>query len=352
MNWMAGATAADTIAEQITLPRVDSASASPQPTTVGTLWVGKEYDELTQEQQQLHAAAGEEEAREATVEAAGLAPAATAEQRLLTAHQKVIDTVTAMYVTVLTHLSPHRRRPPKAKRWHLLAKTAFLAGDIAGISTAAIWLGEIPAIAIVMAVSAAAATVTAGISGAEVRDVRDRIRRAPLAADLPDTLAPYRHLFTAPDQDQPYLKALLWVSAAVAGTIACAIFGLRSSIEDPLVGLVFGGIAAAIACASWIESFCHADAVAGLIDNAEADHNRETARHRQLAASPQLRRHGEAQSTATSIQAEHAHRATAAAHHMQALLHGIHRRNPHTAGDGPAPEATTIGQTTRRGATK
>ncbi|WP_341210433.1 hypothetical protein [uncultured Microbacterium sp.] len=349
---LAGASAADAVAEQIALQRVDEAGATPQPDAVAKLWVSPEYDELDAEQHDLFGALGVEQSREATVEAAGLTPAASAEQWLLEGQRVVVDTVRATYVTVLTVLTPYRRRPPKAKRWHLLAKAAFLVGDIAGIATAAIWLGEIPAIAVVMALSAAAATVTAGLSGSEVRDIRDCIRRAVLLPDLPEALLPYRYLFEAPERAWPYVKALLWVSGSVAGTIACAIFALRASIEDALVGLVFGGIAASIAAASWIESFCYADAVADLIDNDEADYTREAVRHQKLAASSALHRHGEALATATSIQAEQSHRGDAAGHHMQALLYGILRRNPQTAGNGPAAEPTAIGQTTRRGGTK
>lgn len=349
---LAGASAADALAEQIALQRVDEAGATPQPNSVAKLWVSPEYDELRSEQHRLNDALGVEQSREATVEAAGLAPTASTEQWLLDGQRVVVETVRAAYVTVLAVLTPYRRRPPKAKRWHLLAKAAFLVGDIAGIATAAIWLGEIPAIAVIMALSAAAATVTAGLSGAEVRDIRDCIRRAVLLPDLPDALLPYRHLFEAPDRAWPYVKALLWVSASVAGMVACAIFALRASIEDPLVGLVFGGIAAAIAAASWIESFGYADAVADLIDNAEADYAREAERQQRLASSTALQRHGEALATATSIQAEQSHRGTAAGHHMQALLYGILRRNPQTAGNGPASEPPAIGQTTRRGGTK
>lgn len=349
---LAGASAADEVAEQIALQRVDEAGATPQPESVAKLWVSPEYNKLDAEQHELFGALGVEQSREATVEAAGLAPAASTDQWLLDGQRVVVETVRATYVMVLTVLTPYRRRPPKAKRWHLLAKAAFLVGDIAGIATAAIWLGEIPAIAVIMALSAAAATVTAGLSGSEVRDIRDCIRRAVVLPNLPEALIPCRHLFEVPDRAWPYLKALLWVSGSVAGTIACAIFALRASIEDPLVGLVFGGIAAAIAAASWIESFCYADAIADLIDNAEADHARETAKHQKLAASAALQRHGEALATATSIQAEQSHRGDAAGHHMQALLYGILRRNPQTAGNGPAPEPSVIGQTTRRGGIK
>ncbi|WP_108249973.1 hypothetical protein [Planctomonas deserti] len=348
---LAGASAADAVAEQIALLRVDEAGATPQPSSVGKLWVSLEYDELTAEQRELHTAAGVEQSRETNVEAAGLAPAAAAARWLLDGHRAVVDTVTSTYVTVLAVLTPYRRRPPKAKPWHLMAKAAFLVGDIAGIATAAIWLGEIPAIAVIMALSAAAATVTAGISGAEVRDVRDRFRRTVMVTDLPEALDPYRHLFEAPDRGWPYVKALLSVSGAVAGTVACAILALRASIEDPLVGLVFGGIAAAIAAASWIESFCYADAVADLIDNAAADHTHETARHQKLADNPALKGREEALATSGSIQAEQGHRGAAAGHHMTALHYRILRRNPQTAGNGPAAEPTAIGQTARRGGT-
>jgi hypothetical protein len=349
---LVGASEADARAEQIALPRVDEAGATPQPDAVAKLWVSPEYDELTQEQRQLHEAAAHEYARGADVEAAGLAPAASAAGRILDGHTGVLETVTATFITVLAVLTPHRRRPPKTKRWHLLAKTAFWLGDLAGITTAAIWLGEIPAIALVMAISAAAATVTAGLSGGEVRDVRDRVRRARPASDLQTELLPYAHHFDAPDHGWPYVKALVYVSVAVAGTIACAIFALRASIEDPLVGLVFGGIAAAIAAASWIESFCWTDAIADLLDNAEADYKRELTRHQTLAASDAWQRREEAVATATSIRAEQKHRGTGAGHHMQGLLYGILRRNPQTAGNGPAAEPTAIGQTARRGGAK
>lgn len=349
---LAGASAADAVAEQIALLRVDEAGATPQPNSVGKLWVSPEYDELTAEQRELHIASGVEQSRDAAVEAAGLSPSASADQWLLERHRAVVETVTSTYVTVLAVLTPYRRRPPKAKPWHLVAKATFLVGDIAGIATAAIWLGEIPAIAVVMALSAAAATVTAGLSGGEVRDVRDRIRRAATVTELPAGLGAYRHLFEAPDEGWPYVKAVLWVSGAVAGTAACAIFALRASIEDPLVGLVFGGIAAAIAAASWIESFCYADAVADLIDNAAADQVREAARHETLAASGALKGREEALATVSSIQAEQARRGTAAGHHIQALHYGILRRNPQTAGNGPSVEPAAIGQTARRGGTK
>ena len=71
---LAGASAADALAEQIALQRVDEAGATPQPSSVAKLWVSPEYDELRTEQHSLHDAVGVEQSREATVEGGGRYP--------------------------------------------------------------------------------------------------------------------------------------------------------------------------------------------------------------------------------------------------------------------------------------
>lgn len=349
---LVGATEADARAEQIALQRVDETSATPQPDTIAHSWVVPEYEELRDEQPLLHAAAGLEASRQLQREAAGLNPSAVAAERVVAGHRTVLEASERRAVETTDALAAFRRRPPKAKCWHLLAKSAFLLGDIAGISTAAIWLGEIPAIAVVMATSAAAATVAAGLSGGEVRDVRNRERRARPASELSDALQPFAHLFEAPDRGWRFVKAVTWVSVGIAGTIATAIFALRASIEDPLIGLVFGGIAAAIAAASWTESFSYADDVADLIDHADADYQRERERHLKLATNPDWKRHEETVAEADSTTREQERRGEAAAHHVRALRYGILRRNPNVAGNGPAVEPTAIGQTARRGGAK
>lgn len=340
---------AEARAEEIALQRIDEAAAVPRPTSIGSTYLELESEELELEQPEQFAALGIETARPSRAEAAGLTLAAEAQKRLLDGHLQILAAAEERLIATTLALSPHRRRAPKAKRWHYLAKTAFLCGDLAGVASAAIWLGEYPEIALVMAVAAAAATVTAGLSGAEVRDLRSRERRARAPESLSEAERPFAPLFTAPDTGWRFVKALLWVSVAVAATIALAVFALRASIEDPLAGAVFGGIAAAVAAASWIESYMYADEVADLIESAEADYARARDRHQQLAEASAWRRREEVLAEAELVTVENQHRGEAARHHLRALRFLALRRNPQVVGHGPAAEPTAIGQTTRRG---
>ncbi|WP_415137464.1 hypothetical protein [Microbacterium sp.] len=336
-------------AAEVALQRIDEAAAVPRPSSIGSTYLELEREELELEQPEQFTALGIETARPLRAEAAGLALAAEAGRRLLDGHLPILTAAEERLVATTVVLSPHRRRAPKAKRWHYLAKTAFLCGDLAGVASAAIWLGEYPEIAVVMAIAAAAATVTAGLSGAEVRDLRARERRARPLDTLTEQERPFAPLFTAPDTGWPFVKALLWVSGAVASMIAVSVFALRASIEDPLAGAVFGGIAMAVAAASWIESYMYADEAADLIETAEADYARALARHQQLAGASAWRHRETVLAEAESVTAEHDHRGEAARRHLRALRFGVLRRNPQVVGHGPAAEHTAIGQTTRRG---
>lgn len=348
MSLQTGALEADAQAEAIALIRVDEAGALARPSHIGPFHVETEYSELEAEQPPLFSASGIEAARAAEIEAASLTPSATGDERLRDGHLPILEDAERRLATTREALAAFRRRPPKAKGWHYAAKAAFLGGDLAGIATAAIWMGEIPAIALVMATSAAAATVTAGLSGTEIRHVRDRARLARPTEELTDAQKLFAHFFTAPDRGWPYVRSLLYVSAAVGASIALAVGALRMAIEEPMVGLVFGGLALAIAAASFIESFMFADATADQLDNADADYERELARHQRLSGAGNWKRRQEVLAEADSLVREHAHRGTAAAHHLRALRARILRSNPGIAGHGPASEPTAIGRTTRR----
>jgi len=340
---------AEALAEQIALQPVDEANALARPNGIGETYLELERQSLEDEQPPLFDATGLEAAREAAKEAAGLAPAASAAQRLLDGHAPLLHATQARSLQARDALVAFRRRAPGAYKWHLLTKAGLLVGDITTLAGSFIWLGEEPALATVMAVSAAVATVTAGLSGAEVRDARNRARRARPSEALTEGQRGYAHLFEAPDPGWPFVRALAWVSVCVAGVIAAAIFALRSSIEDPLVGLVFGGIAAAIAAASWIESYMYADDIADLLDATDKDYRVELARAQQLASAPAWQRREQALIDADSITREHHARGEAARLHLRALRFGILRRNPQIVGHGYASEPTAIGQTTRRG---
>jgi hypothetical protein len=221
---------------------------------------------------------------------------------------------------------------------------------VAGISTAAIWGGEIPGIAIIMATSAAIATVTAGVTGTEVRDLRASRRRERDVESLTEKQKPFQHLFSGVDAGGRIVKSMVGVSATVGSLVGCAIFALRFSIQGPLVGLVYGGIAVAIAAASFIESYMYADEIADQIDNADHSYGKEVARHARLAASEPLKAHSRSVAEADSITQEHVERGQAAQDRVRSLKWAILRRNPGVVGHGTAQaNAATVGKTVRRG---
>lgn len=339
---------AEALAEQIALQPVDEANALPRPSGIGETYLELERQALEDEQPALFDASGLDASREATKEAAGRTPAASTAQRMLDGHAPLLHAAEERSLHMRSALASFRRRAPGAYKWHVLTKAGLLIGDVTTLAGSFIWLGEEPVLAAVMAISAAVATVTAGLSGAELRDIRARARRARPTESLTEQQQEYAHLFEAPDPGWPFARALVWVSASVASIIALAIFALRASIEDPLVGLVFGGIAAAIAAASWIESYTYADEIADLLDAVDKDYQREITRHEKLASAPAWQRREEALVEAESITLEHAKRGEAARLHLRALRFGILRRNPQVVGHGYASEPTTIGQTPRR----
>ncbi len=344
------AAAQEAVAEQISLQRVDDAAAIVRPASVGQTWVEHEYDELEAEQDPLWAASGTEESRDSVVEAAGLTPAASAAERMLTGHIPVLAAAETRLVDTTEALTAFRRRPPKSKVWHYCAKGGFLVGDVAGIAGASIMMGEIPVLAFTMSFSAAIATVVAGLTGAEVRDLRSSVRRQREVESLTEKQVPFQHLFTGIDDGKKYVRALIGVSVTVGSIIACSIFALRYSLEGPLVGLVYGGIAGAIAAASFIESYMYADEIADQIDNAQNDYDKELARHTKLAGSEPWKQHATRAADAESVQSEHASRGEAAQHRVRSLKFGILRRNPGVVGHGDQPDQ--VGRTTRKGGDK
>lgn len=355
-HYIDGATAAaaeaEARAEQVNLPRIDEAAAIARPSSIGETYSELENQALEDEQPEQFAAAGIEAGRASSIQAAGLALSAKTAAEILSGHAAILAASERRLLDTDAALAPFRRRPPKAERWHYAAKFAFLLGDVTGISSAAIMLGEVPGIAVVMAISAAAATVAAGLSGTEVRDVRNRERRARSADLLTEQQRPFAHLFETPDHGWPFARALCWISASVAATIGCAIFALRATVDDPLVGVVFGGIAASIAAASWVESYMYADDIADLIAHAESDYQRVAERHQSLAGAAPWKHREEALAETDSITREHDKRGVAARLHLRSLRYGILRRNPQVVGHGPASEPIATHQTARRGGAK
>lgn len=335
----------DALADGLLLPQAPDASALARPGMVDKLWVEREYTELEAEQDPAWAAAGREAARVAQVSAAGQQLAAASARSVVEGDLLVLQAAREFLLDAQVALAPYRRRGYGSKIWYQLAKAGFVLGDLAGFASAAIWLGEEIPLAITLAVSAATATVAAGFIGAEVKDVRGREQRARPLEELNERECRFPNLFTRPTSGGRVLGWVAKISAGTAGMIGLGIGTLRAVVDDPLVGIVFGGIALAVAGGSFLVSYAGADEVADLIDQTEHDYKKAYTRHLALASSPVWRQHARSLAEAESLLAEHELRGRAAGDHLRALKWRVLRQNPHVAGHGTA--ASSVGRITR-----
>ncbi|MCS5735057.1 hypothetical protein [Herbiconiux daphne] len=335
-------------AEQISLQRVDEAAAVPRPESVSKTWVENEYDQLEAEQGPLWAAAGIEASRPAELAAAGLMRAAEGADHLAAGHEQVVDAARDRYLTTTEALSPFRRRAHGGKALHVCAKGALVLGDAVGVTLLGINIGDYPVLAGLMSISAATAAVISGLIGSEIRVLRDTRRRQFDIGLLTDTQKRFMHLFSGTDKGAKVIKAVVGVSTAAGLLIASAIFAGRAELEGAMTGLIYGGIAAAVAAGSFLESYAYADEIADQIDNAEHAYEKELARHQRLAGAGTLRDQAKRLAEAESIVREHDQRGEAAMKRIRSLMYGILRRSPGVVGHGAASEPP-IGRINRAG---
>lgn len=341
---------AEIAAEAVIIPHAEQARVLARPQTVESFWVENEYDELEDEQRHLWSATGSLAAQPQVITGAQAGLAATEMKGIVTAHAVVVADAQARILRTAEVLAPFRRRAKGTKYWYQAAKAGFLFGDVAGFGTAAIWLGELPVVAITLATSAAVATVAAGLIGVDVRDRELRRQRHHAVTQPSAAQQEFPHLFTA-DSGGGVLKRMLLVAATTAGTIGVGIAALRSAVDDPLIGLVFGGIAMAVAGGSFLVSYTGADEVADLIEHAHADYARAVKTHIRYSDHARVREHAAADAVQSALQSEHASRGLAAASRVRSLKWGILRRNPSHAGHGTASHrmpTSVVGQTARR----
>lgn len=333
-------------AEHIILPAAEPGNVITRPEEHSQFWVEREYDEYGEEQRPLWEAAGSVATRPSETTEARLSLAAREVEFLLEHGRVLLDEARELLLATIRILTPYRRRAVGAKIWYQLGKAGLLFGDLVGFSAAAIWLGELIIIALLLAISAAVATIAAGLIGTEISDYRSRLLRQKPSEDLPEVDARFSHLFLGEDAGFPVTKIVTYVSLATAAMIAFGIGTLRGVVDEPIVGVVFGGIALAIAGGSFLVSYAGADEIADRIDYAHADYERTQKKHLRLSSHTAWRSHAEAATQARSVAAEHQQRGQAAHTHMQALKWGILRRNPAHAGHGSAPER--VGRTPQR----
>ncbi|SLC89113.1 hypothetical protein [Mycobacteroides abscessus] len=333
--------------EGIRLIPVESASATARPDAIAETYLEREHDAHGLEQQHLFAAEGEVQARDQAAAAKAADYAATQMKSSVERARSAADNAAKRSERIRDVLGPYVRR--KAMSWigYVLRLLALLIGDIAGLAGAAIALGEAPALAITQAISAGTATVTAGLAATELRHRQHAAERK--LDEIPEALEPYRHLFGGATGSNRLRAAVLVIAATIALFVSVGVFALRTAIEGELSGLTFGALAAAIAMASFVNSWYHADAVADVVESAQHDAHRADRRHRRLSKTALIGKAETAAFHGGSLITEYTHRGLAAAAHLEAEKYRALQASPDVVGHGPAPDwAPRVPATPRR----
>lgn len=320
------------------LQTIDSAHAVTAPISVDEAWVFQEADALGQEQIALYQASAEELSRNLEADAAGSALAASISEQLVMG--RVNEALAARENAMRTRaaLEPWARRSPGATCWHLAFIGLLYGGDVAGITSAAVLMGDIPVLAFLLAMAVAASAVLAGKVGKDVKEEKLAAMRAMGQEEIPPDLTPWANLFVG---NQGHRQVLLarGVAVGIVLMIAVGIFGLRSSIDGYLVGATFAAFSVAIALGSFINSYVYADEVADLIERADDAAQRLSRRIEEQLVDSTIIKVEEARARAASIRAEQTHLGEAASAHVQAVRWQIATRNPQVFGHAPAHPA-------------
>lgn len=319
---------------------VDSAAAIARPDTITDTYLERGQDALGIEQQHLFAADAEVRARKGLARAGSLGFRAEQDKLSVDRARMTADRAAVRSEQITEVLGPYVRRKATSS-WGYMARTrGLLVGDVTGFSGAGIALGEYPALAITQAIAAGIATITAGLAATQLRHVQQATKRK--TDDLSEPLQPYHHLFSGPSESDRIRSVVLGIAALVTVFVAVGVFALRTTIEGPLVGLTFGALAAAIALASFINSWHHADTVANTVESARHDADRADRRHRRRSSSRTIRNAEHAALQGKSIITEHTHRGLAAAAHIEADKYRALLASPDVVGHGPAAASEPV----------
>ena len=317
------------------LQRIDEAAAVPRPAEIDRFHVEDETDERAEEQRHHFGAKGLEESRPPQVRADERQPLVDATSPLLEDAKKTLERTGELFREALSALGKHRRRGTHERRRYYLTQGTLLGGDIGAISGAALMFGEVPWMAVSMGISSGMAAVTSGLLAREVADIRLARKRAKDPEELTEEEQPYAHLFKgATDAGEQIVKYVLLGGATVALLVLGSVFGLRTTTEGATAGIAFGCLAAAIAVASWTNTYAYACEVSDYLDNCERDHKRATKRLQKLAGAKPLRVHAASTSEAESIRQQNEQHGEAAARAIKAEGHRTLADNPGVAGHG------------------
>lgn len=320
-------------ADGLRLTPVLQTKAQVRPSHLGLTYLEQDFDARRDEQTDLFHATGVEAARRSAVEAKGREFGADQARTIATNDMAVVEKARAEYQQAREMLSRYAHRKTTSSIGYMARTCGLLVGDVAGLTTAAVALGELPALACVQAVAAGTATITAGLVGAHLRHRHDATERHRQLEHLPNDVEPYRHLFLG-NASGDISTAVFAITAIIMALIALGVGTLRMSVEGTASGITFGALAAAIAMASFINSWHHADLVGDVVENAERAYRTAIKRHQRLAETAIIREQARNAEEAGSITTEHVQRGTAASSRVEALKQQALLANPDVVGHG------------------
>ncbi len=335
-------------ADSAILQRIDEASAVAAPSSVRETWLEKGYDAAVLEQEHLYVAEAERTTRRAAVEASGRRAAADEAEFALGLNRTSLQAAQRRKDATALALGPYRRRAPHAGAWYGGRWAGLVVGDISGITGAAILYGEIPILAFMQAVATGVAAVTAGVVGEDIKHLRLARQRQRPPDQLSEAERPFADFFSGGEVGRPTSRAVVKVAVGIIILVATGIFTLRTGVEGMLGGVVFGALAAAIACASLLSSYVYADDIADAIEAADANYRRELRRHARLAKASPLSARARAEELAHSLHGEQDALGRAAMAKVRVLKFRALRGNPGVVGHGPgADPGMVIGRRSR-----
>lgn len=325
-------------AENVHLERPESTSGMTVRPSNASSYVEQEFEHYGDEQFLKHEANGVREARPSREQAAAVEYEATRAEERAKANQARFEQVQADHDHAWHWLLPFVRRAPGGHRLYLTWFVLLGLGDAAGVFGAALMWGELVPVALGQALASGAAAVAAGWVGADVRERRDADARARLASsgDLSDDLiGRYPSLFVPTERERSTYELTLAVAVVIVICLASAIFALRAAVEASLLaGVIFGGLAAATALGSFVNSWRHADQVSDLLERYSLRYGMAAGEHERLVNHPAPAERDGSKIRAVQIEAEHQILGLAAKQGVLALQQGVLRRNPHVFGHG------------------
>lgn len=294
--------------------------------------VEREYDEIGIEQKTIWRADGSKASRPARVKGDAVGPQASTVRDLMDPAWSRVRATGEAFDQIRQRLLPFAPRRAFESKRYVITWIALILGDIAGIFGAALSYGEVPFNALGQAVASSVAAVTAGLVGADVKAAH--VAKAIRSAGTKDEDVAGFGILGALATDSATYGLVLRMAAAVSTALVVGIFALRMTIEGVTGGLVFGGLSFAIAGASFINAWVHANPAAELLDAYKDAHEEAKAQYMALGGHPVLANEAASHAEASLIEAEHEIRGQGAQRHVEALKWGILRRHPQIFGHG------------------